>query len=191
VYSASSDPYCYPGTTILKNRLSLRDQAALEAFEADAVMQRGSEPFPSGRFSISHFRNVHKHLFQDVYPWAGNFRKIRIAKDGSVFCYPEHIIGQSRALFRWLAENCWLGDLSKDEFAQRGAHFLSELNAIHAFREGNGRAQMSFFAMLAFYSGHTLDLDRIEPDSFLAAMIAAFRGDNAELAQQIRNLVGS
>jgi cell filamentation protein len=67
-----------------------------------------------------------------------------------------------------------LADLDKRNFAESGAHFLSELNAIHPFREGNGRTQMAFFAMLADAVGHPLDLSLLEPRSFLAAMIAAF-----------------
>lgn len=106
-----------------------------------------------------------------------------------MFCYPEHIGGQLGLLFQWLAANRLLADLPKDEFSLRAAHFLSELNAIHAFREGNGRAQMAFFAMLAFHAGHYLDIDQLEPETFLAAMIASFKGDNSGLALQIRNMI--
>jgi len=189
MYASSPDLYCYPGTTVLKNRLDIRDQHSLDAFEADAVTQRGLEPLPVGRFSISHFRSIHRHLFQDVYSWAGNFRTVRIAKDSSMFCYPEHIAAQLSELFVWLAEQNRLVALSADAFSERGAHFLSELNAIHAFREGNGRAQMAFFAMLSSHAGHPLELDRMEPDSFLDAMIRSFNGKSDELAKQLRMML--
>lgn len=189
MYDATPDPYCYPNTTVLRNRLGIADQAELDAFEADAVTQRGTEPLPAGRFTPTHFRAVHRHLFQDVYPWAGRYRSIRISKGASVFCYPENVTAQLQTLFAWLATHRRLSKLGADDFAELSAHFLSELNAIHAFREGNGRAQMAFFAMLADRAGHPLNLGRIKPGPFLAAMIAAFNGDERALSTQIRSLI--
>jgi cell filamentation protein len=189
VYDAGPDPHCYPGTAVLRNKLDLTDQAALDAFEADAVTQRGAEPLPAGRFTPAHFRAVHRHLFQDIYRWAGRYRTVRISKGGSAFCYPEHIRTQLRMLFAWLHDRDRFANLGAYDFAGQGAHFLSELNAIHAFREGNGRTQMAFFAMLADRAGHPLDLERLQPEPFLAAMIAAFKADERDLAAQIRSLI--
>jgi cell filamentation protein len=69
MYDAVSDPYCYEGTTVLKNIPGLRDQAALDQFEAAMTAQRADEPLPTGRLSVSHYRAIHHHLFQDVYAW--------------------------------------------------------------------------------------------------------------------------
>ena len=63
------------------------------------MLQRAEEPYPVGRLSINHFRAIHRHLFQDVYAWAGRFRTVRISKGGSMFCYPEHIRAETRRLF--------------------------------------------------------------------------------------------
>jgi len=54
---------------VLKNKLGLRDQAELSAFELLSVAVRAEEPLPVGRFSSSHYCAVHRHLFQDVYGW--------------------------------------------------------------------------------------------------------------------------
>jgi len=67
--------------------------------------------------------------------------------------------------------------LDADVFARKAAHFLSELNVIHAFREGNGRAQLSFFAVMADYAGHRLNFENLDPDAMLDAMIASFDGN--------------
>jgi cell filamentation protein len=91
MYEAINDPYCYPGTTVLKNLRGLRGAAAVERFEAVMTAQRADEPLPNGRLSGRHYRVIHHHLFQDVYAWAGKFRSVRISKGGNVFCYPEHI----------------------------------------------------------------------------------------------------
>jgi cell filamentation protein len=145
MYEGGPDPYCYPGTTVLKNKLDLRDQAALDAFEAEITMQRAGEPLPPGALDAAHYRAIHHHLFQDVYEWAGQTRTVRIAKAGNWFCYPEHIEGQMSALFDRLADEQHLAGLSALAFAAETAHFLAELNAVHPFREGNGRTQSSFF----------------------------------------------
>jgi cell filamentation protein len=188
MYAAFNDPYCYPGTNVLINKLGIRDGAALEAFEEEISRQRAAEPLPAGRLSISHFLAVHRHLFQDVYAWAGKPRTVRLIRQDSVFAYPEHIRPQLKALFGWLRSRRFLQGLDEDAFAAGAAHLLAELNAIHTFRDGNGRAQLAFLLLLAETAGHPLHLGKLEPDAFLAAMIASFRGDESRLAAQIAAL---
>jgi cell filamentation protein len=79
-----------------------RDQAELDAFEAEITDQRASEPLPAGDLSSAHYLAVHRHLFQDVYSWAGELRTVRISKGGSMFCYPENIGGEMEKLFAGL-----------------------------------------------------------------------------------------
>jgi hypothetical protein len=112
VYAAEPDPYCYPATSVLMNLLDLGDAGALEAFEADAVLRRGDEPLPDGDFTSSHLQGIHRHLFQDVYAWAGEFRTVRISKEASMFCYPENIDSQMVLLFGWLRDRDLLRGLS-------------------------------------------------------------------------------
>jgi cell filamentation protein len=112
-----------------------------------------------------------------------------MSKQGNPFCYPEHIEAQATKLFAELKANDFLENLEPDDFSIRAAHFLSELNVIHAFREGNGRTQLTFFAMLAENAGHPLDLERLGPDVMLNAMIESFEGDEKELARVIKGLI--
>lgn len=137
MYAAIEDPYCYKGTTVLRNIPGIRDADALEEFEAVSTVQRADEPLPDGRLSLHHYRAIHRHLFQDVYRWAGRYRVTRISKGDSMFCHPEPIPRQMRRLFGALAEQNFLRGLSRSDFASRAAHFLAELNAIHPFRDGN------------------------------------------------------
>jgi cell filamentation protein len=189
VYDTVKDPYCYKHTAVLRNRLGLRDQAALDAFEAEATAQRFTELLPTGRLGVAHYRAVHKHLFGDVFSWAGRFRSVRIAKASSMFCYPEHIASQMARVFGDLKGKSWLQGLSPVDFSREAAHFLAELNAIHPFRDGNGRTQLAFVTLLAFAAGHKVDFDRIEPESFLAAMIESFHGREESLALALQNLI--
>lgn len=189
MYAAFDDPYCYPGTDVLVNSMDLRDPAELEAFEEEMVRTRADEPLPRGRLTARHFRAVHRHLFQDVYGWAGEIRTVRISKGGNPFCYPEYIAPQLKSLFAWLRDRDCLRGLEQDAFCAAAAHFLSELNVIHAFRDGNGRAQLAFMAEIARRAGHPLDLALIEPDGFLHAMIASYHGDTKPLTDTLASLI--
>lgn len=189
MYESGPDPYCYPDSDVLKNRLGLRDHAELDAFEAMITAQRGEEPLPRGRLGYAHYRAIHHHLFQDVFDWAGKPRAVRIAKGGNMFCYPEHIDAEMEKLFGRLKADNFLRGRAPDDFARRAAHFLAELNAIHPFREGNGRTQLSFLTLLAVHAGHPLALDRMSPEAMLAAMIASFNSDEAPLASLIEGLI--
>lgn len=189
MYDAVADPYCYEGAIVLKNIPGLQDQAALDEFEKRMTAQRSEEPFPAGRLSVSHYRAIHHHLFQDVYPWAGRFRTVRMSKGESAFCYPEHISREMNGLFANLKAQQYLCGLSKADFVRPAAEFLATLNAIHPFREGNGRTQTAFLVLLASRAGHHLNLDRLSPDQFLTAMIRSFQGANALLLRHIELLL--
>jgi cell filamentation protein len=189
MYDAAEDPYTYPGSTVLKNRLDLRDQKTLDDFEAEISYARSQEPLPTGQLDFTHYKAIHHHLFQDVYDWAGRARTVRISKDGSPFCFPENIESQASLLFDALRRESFLVDLDAKSFSEKAAHFLAELNAIHAFREGNGRAQTTFLALLAIEAGHGSNHEKLDPDRWLHAMIASFDGDEAPLATAIELLI--
>jgi cell filamentation protein len=189
MYDAAVDPYCYPDTTILINKLNLRDQKQLDAFEAEITMQRASEPFPNGRLSYPHYCAIHRHIFQDVYAWAGKIRTVRISKDGSMFCYPEHIDGQMRKLFGELRKDNYFRRQSAGEFSRKASHFLTELNAIHPFREGNGRSQLALLTLLAERAEYPLSLNKLDPNEMLTAMVTSFSGKEARLQKLIEMMV--
>ena len=189
MYDAIEDPYTYKNSTVLVNKLDLRSQAELEAFEAEISSARAEEPLPDGSMDFEHYKAIHHHLFQDVYHWAGHVRTVRIAKSGNPFCFPENIEGQANKLFDDLQSAGHLRNLDAQTFASKAAHFLAELNAIHAFREGNGRSQLTFFALLADHAGYPLKIEKLNPDEMLAAMIASFDGDERRLADVIRGLI--
>jgi cell filamentation protein len=123
-----------------------------------------------------------------VYDWAGRLRSVRISKGANAFCFPEHIDAQMKKLFGALADKKHLSELTKDQFAKEAAHFLAEINAIHPFREGNGRVQLSFLTLLAEHAGHPLDFEKLDPQAILDATIASFGGSEAPLSKLIGDL---
>jgi cell filamentation protein len=81
-----------------------------------------------------------------------------------------------------------LKGLNTESFAKEAAEFLAHLNAIHPFREGNGRTQLTFMTLLAARAGHPFDLSRLDPPEFLQAMITSFFGDLRDLQAILRRL---
>lgn len=188
-YDAFDDPYCYPGTSVLKNLLNIQEQDTLDAFEVEISTLRAEEPLPEGSFDAAHYRQVHHHLFQDVYEWAGQYRSVRTSKGGNAFCYPEHIPAQMDALFQGLHRGEVFVERSSDLFLQATARFLGELNAIHPFREGNGRSQMAFIGLLGATFGHPFAFERLSRGTFLQATIDSYFGNREPLLVELRKLL--
>lgn len=188
-YDAFDDPYCYKGTGVLRNKSGLRDAEALEAFELEMTTLRAEEPLPDGRFGPAHYRAVHRHLFQDVYSWAGRYRTVRTSKGGNPFCFPEHIPAQMDALFAQLKAGPCFTAPDPPSFASAAAEFLGELNAIHPFREGNGRSQLAFMHLIGLRAGRPFDFARVERETFLPAMIASYDKDYGPLAAELEGLL--
>lgn len=122
--------------------------------------------------------------------WAGRYRTVQLAKAESVFCFPQHIDAQMRTLFEELKQKDFLRQLSRSQFVTTASWFWSELNAIHPFREGNGRTQTLFLANMALDGGWYLDLTRLKPKPTIEAMVARFKsGGGAPLESLIDSLL--
>lgn len=117
MYEVADDTYCYPGTTVLKNKLDLTDQQELSALEAEMTNALSDAPLPAGTLDFAHYRALHRHFFEDIYDWAGELRTVRISKGSNMFCYPEQIEAQASKLFAELARNKHLKGLTAKEFA--------------------------------------------------------------------------
>jgi len=188
-YDAFDDPYAYPGTSVLQNRLDIRDPGTLEAFEVEIFTLRAEEPLPHGTFDPAHYCSIHHHFFQDVYEWAGQYRTVRTAKGGNAFCYPEHIPAQMDAVFRSIRGGEAFAEKSRSEFLKEATRFLGELNAIHPFREGNGRAQLAFLGSIGRKARHPFAFERIDRNAFLQAMIESFVGRFEGLTAELGKLL--
>ncbi|HVH71327.1 MAG TPA: Fic family protein [Candidatus Dormibacteraeota bacterium] len=184
----SSDPYVYSGTTILKNIPGIRSQKILDRFEADRVGQRSLELIEnplSGLFDVDHLQRIHRYLFQDVYDWAGHFRTVDIAKGNSYFAHVPYIRSTLEGLFEKLSNEQHLRGLNQEAFARRTAEILGTLNAVHPFREGNGRTQREFVRELAQKDGYWVDWSKVPREELYKASDLSFmRGEN-ELFEEL------
>jgi cell filamentation protein len=185
----SLDPYPYPGTEVLKNVPNLRDPEQLAAFEANAsssgLVQLEESPV-DGRFDIAHLKSIHGFIFQDVFSWAGQFRTVDIAKDGQLFGLARFLEPALDAVFKALAIERYLAGLDRRPFAERAGHYLGEINAVHPFREGNGRTQREFIRELAVHGGHRVLWTRVTRQQMTDASIQSFKtGNNGGLVDII------
>ena len=185
------DPYVYPGTNVLRNLRDIRDCNALAEFEAEATARRlkelQSKPL-SGSFDANHLRAIHGYIFQDVYSWAGQYRTVNMSRGGQLpFAFAAHIDASISILLGDLRQERRLQGLDHEAFAKRTGHYLGELNAIHPFREGNGRTQREFIRELALENGSVLRWGRISAERMNEASRMSFQqGDNAGLAEAVR-----
>jgi cell filamentation protein len=191
---SESDPYFDPLSGVLKNRLDIADGAILEQTEAALVAARSFElsrlPLKGG-FDLVHLQAIHRRLFGDVYEWAGQLRTIDISKGGSRFAHYAQIETAAAGIFARLAKENHLAGLGPDTFSARAAYYLGELNALHPFREGNGRAQREFISHLAQAQGYYIAWEDAGAAELLAATVKSFHGDIAELAGLIRRNLGT
>ncbi|MDO5638823.1 MAG: Fic family protein [Neisseria sp.] len=187
-YEGSDDEYTDSHTGVLKNKLNLADALELEQAERDISIMRSLELhlFPvDGHFDLLHLQAIHKRLFGDIYPWAGEIRHIDISKGSSRFANHLFIESFSAGVSARLKQENYLKSMSSEAFSGRAAHYMSEFNAVHPFREGNGRALRAFIGQLAGQNGYCIDWKNISQDEMIAAAIAAFNGNEQLLAELI------
>lgn len=168
--------YCYPNSDVLINKLNIHDRDKLREAERKLTMLRLMDLLEkpvTGKFDFEHLRNIHKYIFQDIYSWAGKIRTVDIAKS-NMFCKVPFIEMQASELFGKLQNDNYLKQLPKEKFVQKAAYYFSEINALHPFREGNGRTQRELIRQLAYESGYILHFAVISEKEMVEASIDSF-----------------
>jgi cell filamentation protein len=184
------DPYVYSGTAILINKEGIRNQVELEAFERVMTAARLETLSVNMPLTQDGYRQLHLHIFQDVYDWAGNYRTVNIAKGGHLFCLVPYIADLMTQRFASLQADGILASRSREDFVGRAAEHISELNAIHPFRDGNGRTLRAFLECLADHAGFRVTLERLDPAAWIDASIRGFRdGDYEPMRRVIDSVV--
>ena len=184
----ADDTYCYPGTDVLRNKAEITNAQDLDAYEGELSTLRSIEILESpisGQFDLIHLQRIHLALFQDVYDWAGKIRTVDISRGNSRFANVRFIESAANDIFNKLARENWLKGLDTNVLSKRLAHYLSEINALHPFREGNGRVQRIFISQLSESAGYQLDYSDLEQEQIYQAMELAFNGDESILADLI------
>jgi cell filamentation protein len=191
-YGSVPDPYIDSETGVLKNLLGISSSEELENAEADitvAVIASIPDQPALGDFDLDHLKNLHWELFNSIYSWAGEIRTVEIAKENTRFANSDAIEQAANTLCNKLYSENLLKDLQRDQYVRLLAHYYSEVNVLHPFREGNGRTERVFFSQLVAVAGYRLAWERMDADENLQACIAAYEGDEGALVTMLDNLL--
>ena len=184
--------YTDPKTGVLRNRENIDDARLLVAFESIKVASRLEElqATPIKIKDSSTLLDVHKHLFQDVYVWAGKVRTVEISKGGKSFFPLSHFHNAFLAIDSLIQIYRKLDKNDKPHVARKLAEVLDHINYLHPFREGNGRTQREFLRVLATEKGLSLNLNPPDnADIYERYMAGTINGNVDQLAALIAEII--
>ena len=170
---------CYPGTTILINKFDIRDEEKLNEIESVISSARYAEWLNTPRssaFDFDHYKAIHRFLFSDLYEWAGEVRTVNISKKGTHFTPAESIEHQAALIFGRLRTCNYFNGLSHDKVVEEIVDFYCSTNALHPFREGNGRTQRAFLTQLIRNAGYEINFADMDTDLLMIATIQSAQG---------------
>lgn len=170
---------CYEGTSVLVNKLDIRDEATLAEVESIVTTTKISMLLGEryeGDFTAAHYCDIHRFIFEDLYDWAGCVRKVELSKKSTHFHAPDGLERDLGLLFEYLnSQGCFMDD-GREQFAEHLAEFYNDINLLHPFREGNGRAQRVLVTQIAQRAGHVIDFSLVDKDRMMIATIYAAQG---------------
>lgn len=168
--------YCYPHSNVLINKLGIEDAEKLRNAEREITSVRIANAkinIIKGYFDLLHLRKIHRYILGDIYEWAGQIRWVNIAK-GNMFCNYEFIDDNADVLLGELMQENFLKNTTEEQIPIRLSYYLSEINVIHPFREGNGRAQRVFIEYLAENAGYHVDFSQVTDRQMIEASADSF-----------------
>ena len=158
-----SDIYTDKSTGVLINKLGIKDPELLKQAEADIVIVRLKEILESEDFTYGYesYLKLHQQMFQDIYPFAGELRKIDMQKSERILSGFPMIFGDksqiSKQLRKVFKEKEINFEATKEEIVAQLVDFMSSIWEIHPFREGNTRSIITYTMKYIRHSGLKID----------------------------------
>ena len=160
------DPYVHQDTGTLKNKLEITDYATLNSAEKDITFAKFlniSSTYKTN-FDIDYFKSIHKHIFEDIFDWAGEFRTVPVFKQEVVipglsleYSSPNNIESELKACLDSMNSINWQA-LSLDEKIKKFTTHLTQIWKIHPFRDGNTRTTITFARQFSQEHDFPMDL---------------------------------
>lgn len=199
------DPYLIDGTTVLKNRLDIDDIELLQRAERrfafkgrhEFLFQFVSAAAGPQKCDLDFYKSIHRGLFSNVYLWAGDFRTINMSKGNSIFASISVLKTEGEKAFSRFNRSIQTitqnqdGKVSKHSFVAETAALLGNLNALHPFRDGNGRSQRLLIQCAAMSLGFSIAWDRITPQQMIDASIHSHNVDESLLEELLTKSVNA
>ena len=183
MYDVINSRYTYKGTDVLVNKLDIKDEKKLEKYERKMVAFKlatiNEVEFPKV-FDEKRLKFIHSYLFCDVYDFAGMYRLENIIKENFVFSQYEYIEENLKSVMSKINLEEFK-EMNFDEFIKMISYLMTELNVIHPFREGNGRAIREFIRELMLECGYEIDFSKIEYDEVIKASKEAILDDTYQI----------
>jgi len=170
---------CYEGTSVLINKLNIRDEVQLMENEALITGIKSAvllcEDMLEG-FDFGNYKDIHKILFEDLYSWAGEIRSVSLSKSSTKFVDPDKIETLGFEIFNRLKKENYFKEMNRDDFVKEIADLYNNINILHPFREGNGRTQRIFFIQLIRQAGYDIDFSELNSEFMMISTIQAANG---------------
>lgn len=190
-YGVGQDSYCYPGSTVLRNKLDIRDDSTLNDAEQQlSAVAAATIEFSPPPYNLASLQKIHRTLFSDLYEWAGELRTVGISKQDTRFCQPDYMEKEAGKIFKGMALANWFEGMSRSDLIVAVADAYSALNVVHPFGEGNGRTQRILFEHLVMNAGFEISWWGVENDEWLYANIAAYNCVLEPLQQVFNRCIG-
>lgn len=194
-YYPPSEHIYYKDSDIPINKLDIHDSQLIHELERELLLQ-SYEFFHTALeentiFDKNYLISIHRHLFQKLYTWAGDYRTVNISKGTSMFCPYMNLESFSNDIFKQLEAENYLRDFEslvlRESFAKRLAYYICELIVLHPFNEGNGRSLRLFFDMIVTYNGYEyIDYaNTLNNDAFISASIDCMETDCSKMEEII------
>jgi len=192
-YYEGAENYCYPNTNVLINKFGIKDIRKLENLERKISTVKAVEFLrtnTSQDLDFKHICSIHKFLFEDLYEWAGKIRDGDFMFKGDSMFYRACFIESGfNEMYLKLEKESFLKNLDKDSFCKRLAYYIGYLNALHPFREGNGRTMRLYFQQLAEQAGYDMQFAKTTKEKLLEADISAFNTDYEPMTELLKRIV--
>lgn len=194
-YKLTNDPYVDPHSGVLRNLLGITDPDELKEVEEGITYARiaailAQQPWTLAQIDFELLREIHRRVFGDIYDWAGELRTIEISKGNTRFAISQYLDTLGDDLFAHLKAEGHLAGLGRGEFVERLAWYYSEMNILHPFREGNGRAIRTLLSVLAYQvNGTVIAWDQMSPAENVEASAYAYANDESLLVAMLDKLI--
>ena len=191
-YGVGQDRYCYPDSEVLKNRLNIEDDEALSEAEREITELAAEDiEFEPPPYDLATLQRIHRQLFADIYDWAGDIRTVDVSMGDTRFCTTQRIVPEAEKLFDQLAGKGWFEGLPRHVFIDALSELYGELNMVHPFREGNGRALRLLFEFIIVNAGYEISWSGVDEDEWLEAnILSALAVDASGLRAIFEKCVG-